>query len=210
MPKRRLHTSPESPKLKHCMYVFVPNRQSQTRAHHVSGGAPLSEARFPSAVAVPGHPSRWPSQCPLHCLDRPRHGVQADRTGGGKHMVLGSGESPFVAICSCAVSPLNLFTVLNMPFLLTQILSWPVGLAGPFLLIGQFTIHGQVVYISSTIEYTQEVLVTLLQTLGRAAIKTYSNRVCFLLESLFQGQWYQLVLVSVLLCRPISEATWTY
>lgn len=79
-------------RLKYCMCTFVSNRQSQTRAHHVSWGAPLPEARLPSAVAVPGDPSGWPSQCPLHCLDRPRHGVQADRTWGGEHWMLDSND----------------------------------------------------------------------------------------------------------------------
>ena len=128
-------------RLKYHVCVFVPNRQSQARAHHVSGGAPLPEARFPSAVAVPGYPSWRPSQCPLHCLDRPRHGVQADRTGGGKHWKLASGD----LICWCLFPVLHwaFFTVLNMLFLLIQILAWPMGLAVPFLLIGQLTIHRQ-------------------------------------------------------------------
>lgn len=58
--------------------------------------------------------------------------------------------------------------MLNMLFLLIQILAWPMGLAVLFLLIGQFTIRGQAGF--STVE---KVLVTHLQNLKSETMKTY-------------------------------------
>lgn len=45
-------------------------------------------------------------------------------------------------VCSFS-SVLRFFTVLNMLFLLIQILTYPMGLSLPFLFKGEFTICGQ-------------------------------------------------------------------
>lgn len=87
----------------------------------------------------------------------------------------------FVDVCSC--SPLSLFTVLNMLFLLIQILAWPMGLAVPFLLIGQLTIHRQAEF--SAAEYIKCISNTSANSGEGGHEDLHSNRVCSLCWKVF-------------------------
>lgn len=49
-----------------------------------SWGNTIPAPRLSAALAVPGGPAGRPGKCTLHCLDRPRHGVQTHWTRRGR------------------------------------------------------------------------------------------------------------------------------